>query len=97
MAPETKPVAAIPVIDYHFSPEASNLVLPKPAIRQITCKDWHFETQRHSLRSNSKFIHCRGHNMTLITMVTSKTPINQSIDGQTQHNLVGDNNVFILP
>ncbi|BAZ14643.1 AraC family transcriptional regulator [Calothrix sp. NIES-4071] len=93
MAPETKPTATVPVIDYHSSPEASNLVLPKPAIHQITCKDWHFEIQRQPAHDTGE----HRHNMNLVTMVTSKTPINQSIDGQTQRNLVGDNNLFILP
>lgn len=91
MAPVT--ASSITVIDYHSSPEASNLVLPKPAIRQITCKDWHFEIQRQPAHDTGE----HRHNMSLITMVTSKTPINQSIDGQTQRNLVGSNNVFILP
>ncbi len=90
MAPE-KPT--VTVIDYHSSPEASNLVLPEPAISQITCKDWHFETQRQPAHDTGE--HC--HNMNLITMVTSRTPINQSIDRQMQRNLVGDNNMFILP
>jgi AraC family transcriptional regulator len=91
MAPVTQPT--VTVIDYHTSPEASNLVLPKPATCQITCKDWHFETQRQPAHDTGE----HRHNMSLITMVTSKTPINQSIDGQTKKNLVGDNNVFILP
>lgn len=83
----------IPIIDYQQQPSASNLVLPKSAILSSSSEYWHFEVQRQPPHETGE----HRHNMHLVTMVTSKTPINQSIDGQLQRNLVGENNAFILP
>jgi AraC family transcriptional regulator len=85
----------IPVLDYGKQPEASNLVLPKSASFSSPAQwnHWHFEVQQQPAHDTG--YHC--HQMHILTMVTSGTPINQSIEGQSQHHLVGQNNVFILP
>jgi AraC family transcriptional regulator len=83
----------IPVIDYQQHPEASILVLPKSATLSVSGQNWHFEVQRQPTHRTGE----HRHSMHLVTMVTSGTSINQSIDGQLQRNLVGQNNAFILP
>lgn len=88
-----KPVSDVPVIDYHSSPEASNLVLPKSATLSSSSGDWHFEVQRQPAHETGE----HRHQMHLVTMVTSHTPINQAIDGRWSRDLVGQNNLFILP
>jgi AraC family transcriptional regulator len=83
------------VLDYAAEPEASNLVLPQPA-RLSTGTQWqgiHFEIQQQPAHDTGN----HRHQMHILTMVTSSTPINQTIDGHSQHNLVGHNNAFILP
>jgi AraC family transcriptional regulator len=92
-----KPVqpVEIPVLDYGEQPEASNLVLPKSASFSSPA-DWtqlHFEVQQQPAHDTGE----HRHQMNILTMVTSETPINQSIDGQSKCNLVGQNNAFILP
>ena len=83
----------VPVIDYQQYPEASILVLPKSAILSSSGENWHFEVQRQPAHHTGE----HRHSMHLVTMVTSGTSINQSIDGLLQRNLVGQNNAFILP
>jgi AraC family transcriptional regulator len=86
---------AVIVLDYEARPEASDLVLPESA-KFSTGKQWqdfHFEIQRQPVHDTGE--HC--HKMHVLTMVTSSTPINQTIDGQSQRNLMGHNNAFILP
>lgn len=83
----------VPVIDYQQYPEASIWVLPKSATLSSSGDNWHFELQRQPAHHTGE----HRHSMHLVTMVTSKTLINQSIDGQLQRNLVGQNNAFILP
>ncbi len=85
----------IPVLDYGEQPEASNLVLPKSASFSSPA-DWtqlHFEVQQQPAHDTGE----HRHQMNIVTIVTSRTPINQSIDGQSKCNLVGQNNAFILP
>ncbi|GAA6620227.1 helix-turn-helix domain-containing protein [Scytonema sp. NUACC26] len=85
----------IPVLDYGEQPEASNLVLPKSASLSSPAQ-WthlHFEVQQQPAHDTGE----HRHQMHILTMVTSGTPISQSIDGQSQHHLVGQNNAFILP
>ena len=83
----------VPVIDYQQHPEASIWVLPKSATLSSSGDNWHFEVQRQPAHHTGE----HRHSMHLVTMVTSRTLINQSIDGQLQRNLVGQNNAFILP
>ncbi len=85
----------IPVLDYHEQPEASNLVLPRSATLSSSTQwgHWHFEVQQQPAHDTGEHLH----QMHIVTMVTSGTPINQSIDGQSERNLVGQNNAFILP
>jgi AraC family transcriptional regulator len=85
----------IPVLDYGEQPEASNLVLPKSAALSSPAQwtHWHFEVQQQPAHDTGE----HRHQMHILTMVTSGTPVNQSIDGQSEHNLVGQNNAFILP
>lgn len=85
----------IPVLSYEAQPEASNLVLPKSA-RFSTGSQWrdfHFEVQQQPAHDTGE----HRHQMHILTIVTSGTPINQAIDGRSQQNLVGHNNAFILP
>lgn len=85
----------IPLLDYEAQPEASNLVLPKSA-QLTTGKQWHdlhFEVQQQPAHDTGD----HRHQMNILTLITSPTPICQSIDGQTQHQLIGPNNAFILP
>jgi AraC family transcriptional regulator len=85
----------IPVLNYGEQPAASNLVLPKPAVFSSFAQ-WshlHFEVQKQPVHDTGE----HRHQMHILTMVTSGTPINQSIDGKSQYHLVGQNNVFILP
>jgi AraC family transcriptional regulator len=85
----------IPVLSYEEQPDASNLVLPKSA--QLSTgpqwRDFHFEIQQQPAHDTGD----HRHQMHILTIVTSGTPINQQIDGQSQRNLVGQNNAFILP
>jgi AraC family transcriptional regulator len=85
----------IPVLSYEAQPEASNLVLPKSANLSTGTqwRDFHFEIQQQPAHDTGE----HRHQMHILTMVTSGTPINQAIDGQSQRNLVGHNNAFILP
>lgn len=85
----------IRVLDYNDQPEASNLILPRSAALSSGSlwSQWHFEVQQQPAHNTGE--HC--HQMHIVTAVTSGTPINQSIDGQSQSNLVGQNNTFILP
>ena len=84
----------IPVLNYDDRPEASSLVLPKaPALSGGQGHHWHFEVQQQPAHDTGD----HRHQMHIVTMVTSGTPINQSIDGQSQSNLIGQNNAFILP
>ncbi len=83
----------VPIIDYQQHPEASIWVLPKSATLSSSGENWHFEVQRQPAHHTGE----HRHSMHLVTMVTSGTSINQSIDGQLQRNLVGQNNAFILP
>jgi AraC family transcriptional regulator len=85
----------IPVLDYGEHPEASNLVLPKSAAFSSSAQ-WthlHFEVQQQSAHDTGE----HRHQMHILTMVTSNTPINQEIDGKSQYHLEGQNNAFILP
>jgi AraC family transcriptional regulator len=86
---------AVIVLDYEARPEASDLVLPESAkfSTGTQWQDFHFETQRQPVHDTGE--HC--HKMHVLTMVTSSTAINQTIDGQSQRNLMGHNNAFILP
>jgi AraC family transcriptional regulator len=70
-------------------------VLPKSAIVSsgVQWRDLHFEVQQQPAHDTGE----HRHQMHIITMVTSGTPFNQVINGQTQRNLVGQNNTFILP
>jgi AraC family transcriptional regulator len=85
----------VSVLNYEAQPEASNLVLPTSA--KISSgsqwRDFHFEIQQQPAHDTGE----HRHQMHILTMVTSGTPINQAIDGQAQQNLVGHNNAFILP
>jgi AraC family transcriptional regulator len=84
-----------PLLDYEAQPEASNLVLPKSA-RLSTGSQWrdfHFEIQQQPAHDTGE----HRHQMHILAMVTSSTPIDQAIDGKFQQNLVGHNNAFILP
>ncbi len=85
----------IPLLDYGEHPEASNLVLPKSAAFSSSAQwtDWHFEVQHQPVHDTGE----HRHQMHILTMVTSVTPINQSINGKYQHHLAGQNNAFILP
>lgn len=85
----------IPVLNYEEQPESSNLVLPKPAMVSSLAQwhDLHFEIQQQPPHDTGE----HRHQMHILTMITSKTPINQVIDEQSQRNLVGKNNAFILP
>ena len=58
--------------------------------RNLKLQIWFCQNQLNSLREASGKI-------SILTMVTSGTPINQTIDGHSQRNLVGHNNAFILP
>jgi AraC family transcriptional regulator len=85
----------IPVLDYGKQPEASNLVLPKSAAFSSSAQ-WthlHFEVQQQPAHDTGE----HRHQLHILTMVTSSTPINQAIDGKSQYHLVGQNNAFILP
>jgi AraC family transcriptional regulator len=85
---------AIPILNYDDRADASNLILPEsPALSSDGWNRWHFEVQQQPAHDTGD--HC--HQMHIVTMVTSGTTINQSIDGQFRSNLVGHNNVFILP
>lgn len=94
-AQQPVPTPNIPVLDYGEQPEASNLVLPKSASFSSPAQwtDLHFEAQQQPAHDTGD----HRHQMHILTMITSDTPINQSIDGQFQHHLVGQNNAFILP
>lgn len=85
----------ITILDYKSQPQASNLVLPESAkfSTDRQWRDFHFEIQQQPAHDTGE--HC--HQMHIITMVTSTTPINQAINGEFQRNLVGCNNIFILP
>ncbi len=85
----------IPVLNYEVQPEASNLVLPNSATLSTGTQwpDFHFETQQQPAHDTGE----HRHHMHILTMVTSGTPINQAIDGQSRQHLVGQNNAFILP
>ena len=84
-----------PVLDYAAHPEASDLVLPKSATLSTGSQwlDSHFEIQKQPAHDTGE----HSHQMHILTMVTSSTPIDQTIDGQSQRNLVGENNIFLLP
>ncbi|MEM6253562.1 MAG: AraC family transcriptional regulator [Cyanobacteria bacterium P01_D01_bin.156] len=84
-----------PVLSYGADPEASQLVLPKSAKLSTGSqwKDFYFEIQKQPAHDTGEHYH----QMHILTMVTSGTPINQAIDGRSQKNLVGHNNAFILP
>jgi AraC family transcriptional regulator len=85
----------IPILDYDKQPAASNLVLPRSAAFSSSAR-WthlHFEVQQQPVHDTGE----HRHQMHILTMVTSSTPINQSIDGKSQYHLVGQNNAFILP
>jgi AraC family transcriptional regulator len=56
-------------------------------------RDFHFEVQQQPAHDTGEHLH----EMHILTMVTSATSIDQSIDGKSQRNLVGHNNAFILP
>ena len=85
----------IALLDYGTKPEASNLVLPVSAKLSTGAQwhDFHFETQQQPAHDTGE----HRHQMHILTMVTSGTPINQTIDGQPKRNLAGHNNAFILP
>jgi AraC family transcriptional regulator len=85
----------IPVLSYEAQPEASNWVLPKSAgfSTGTQWQDFHFEIHQQPAHDTGE----HRHQMHILTMVTSGTPINQAIDGHSQRNLVGHNNAFILP
>jgi AraC family transcriptional regulator len=89
------PPEDLPVLDYGAQPEASRLVLPKSAqlSTDLRWRDVHFEIQQQPAHDTGD----HRHQMHILTMVTSSTPINQAIDGKSQQNLVGHNNAFILP
>jgi AraC family transcriptional regulator len=96
MTPDRQvPENNVPVLNYEEQPQSSNLVLPKSAMVSSGAQwcDLHFEVQQQPAHDTGE----HRHQMHIITMVTSGTPINQAIDGETQRNLVGQNNVFILP
>jgi AraC family transcriptional regulator len=95
VAEKTVQQEGIPVLNYEAQPEASNLVLPKSAKLSTgsQLQDFHFEIQQQPAHDTGE----HRHQMHILTMVTSGTPIDQAIDGQTQRNLVGHNNAFILP
>jgi len=85
----------IRVLDYGKQPAASNLVLPKSAAFSSSAQ-WthlHFEVQQQPAHDTGE----HRHQIHILTMVTSGTPINQLIDGKSQYHLVGQNNAFILP
>jgi AraC family transcriptional regulator len=84
-----------PVLDYAAQPEASDLVLPQSATLSTGSQwlDSHFEIQQQPAHDTGE----HSHQMHILTMVTSSTPIDQTIDGQSQRNLVGKNNIFLLP
>lgn len=92
---QSVPTQNIPVLDYGEQPEASNLVLPKSASfsSPVQRADLHFEVQQQPAHDTGE----HRHQMHILTMITSDTPIDQSIDGQVQRHLVGQNNAFILP
>lgn len=85
----------LPILDYEAQPEASNLVLPKSANLSTgdRWRDFHFEIQQQPAHDTEE--HC--HKMHILTMITSGTPVNQTIEGQLQQHLVGHNNAFVLP
>jgi AraC family transcriptional regulator len=94
--PSEKPAQPqeIPVLNYDDQPEASNLVLPKASPLFIAHQNhWHFEIQQQPAHDTGE----HRHQMHMVTMITSGTAINQSIEGQQQQNLVGQNNAFVLP
>jgi AraC family transcriptional regulator len=84
-----------PVLNYEAQPEASNLVLPKSAKLSTGSqwRDFHFEIQQQPAHDTGE----HRHQMHILTMVTSSTPINQAIDGKSRRHLVGHHNAFILP
>ncbi|NDJ19414.1 helix-turn-helix transcriptional regulator [Myxacorys almedinensis] len=94
-AEQSKHPQKIPVLDYGDQPEASKLVLPKSASFSSPAQwtDLHFEVQQQPTHDTGEHLH----QMHILTMITSDTPINQSINGQFQRHLVGQNNAFILP
>jgi AraC family transcriptional regulator len=94
-AQQSVPTQNIPVLDYGDQPEASNLVLPKSASFSSSAQwtDLHFEVQQQPTHDTGE----HRHQMHILTMITSDTPINQLIDGQFQRHLGGQNNAFILP
>jgi len=80
----------IRVLDYGKQPAASNLVLPKSAAFSSSAQ-WthlHFEVQQQPAHDTGE----HRHQIHILTMVTSGTPINQLIDGKSQYHLVGQNN-----
>ncbi|AFY96485.1 helix-turn-helix domain-containing protein [Chamaesiphon minutus] len=85
----------IPVLDYRKQPGASNLVLPQAAMvsNLDRSNQWHFEVQQQPAHDTGAHLH----QMHIVTMVTSGTSINQSIEGKFQQNLAGSNNIFMLP
>jgi AraC family transcriptional regulator len=85
----------IPVLDYQRKPDASNLVLPKsPTLHSgVRGHNWHFEVQNQPAHDTAE----HRHKMHIVTMVTSGTPVDQYIDGRWESNLIGQNNIFILP
>jgi AraC family transcriptional regulator len=89
------PLEDAPVLNYAANPEASDLVLPQPAALSTGSQwlDSHFEIQTQPAHDTGE----HSHQMHILTMVTSSTPIHQIIDGRSQQNLVGKNNLFLLP
>lgn len=93
----------IPLLDYHQRSTASDLVLPQAAVVSSLDRwaDWHFEVQQQPAHDTGEHLH----QMHIITLVTSPTPITQTIDGRSERNLAGcvgaaspeENRVFILP
>lgn len=89
------PPKDVAILDYEAQPEASDLIMRKSSILSTGSRwqDFHFETHHQPAHDTGEHLH----KMHILTMMTSSTPINQAIEGKSQHNLVGRNNAFILP
>ncbi|MBW4550715.1 MAG: AraC family transcriptional regulator [Aphanocapsa sp. GSE-SYN-MK-11-07L] len=85
----------VAVLDYEAHPEASDLVLHGSSTLSTGSRwrDFHLEIHHQPAHDTGEHLH----KMHILTMVTSSTPINQAIDGQSQQCTSGHNNAFILP
>ena len=85
----------IATLDYRAQPNASDLILPKTAIlsSEERWNDIHFEMQRQPAHDTGQHVH----NMHILTMVTSDTDLDQTMDEKSQYGLNSRDKAFILP